>query len=116
MEHRWGQRRKVDVTVRVGPDPRSLHIARLISVSVSGAFLWTGLPLASSHTIYIGAGDERLSGLIEGRVVRSTDHGIGVEWSELAPAPVLRMLQALEPRDAATGGAIDEAPALDRLA
>jgi hypothetical protein len=44
MEHRWGQRKECDIKVRVGPDSRS-HIARLISVS--GAFLWTGLPLAS---------------------------------------------------------------------
>ncbi len=99
MEHRWGQRIPAAIPVRLVGYPDTVGSGWLWDVSISGAFILTELrpPLLSSLEIEADlshcGGDvaERLGGW----VVRRDAAGIGLEWSELAPA-VLRALLGSE--------------------
>lgn len=100
MEHRWGQRMPVNVTARVGERPASRHVARVVDVSISGAFLRIGLPVDDLHPVHIEiptCGRKRSRALIEAYVVRRGEDGVGVEWAEFAPEPVMALLSTLRP-------------------
>ncbi len=43
MDHRWGQRVAVDLAVQLLCHPRTIAVGRLMNVSVSGAYVRTGL-------------------------------------------------------------------------
>ena len=100
MEHRWGQRMAVDFTARVGAEPASRHLARVVDVSISGAFLRIGLPVDDLHAVHIEIplpGKRRARRVVEAYVVRRAEDGVGVEWADLAPEPVMAMLAAFRP-------------------
>lgn len=89
MEHRWGQRSAVDFPVRLTCDPYATgRRARLLNVSVSGAFVATALrpPLLAGIQLDIdlpgrAAADRPLR--IGAYVVRRSTGGFAVEWHEL---------------------------------
>jgi hypothetical protein len=90
MEHRWGDRRRVILRLRLyGPDESSA-IGWLTDISLSGAYVrtLTALPLMSRIDIEVdelNSGGTRLLPLqLRGRVVRHGPTGIGVEWEEFA--------------------------------
>lgn len=106
MEHRWGFRYLLDVSVRLEGLPKS---ARLRNISSSGAYVETGAtPALDSRVLLelgcrLGAGEGR--GRVPAYVVRRDERGIGVEWCEFAPRPVLTLIAAawqadvFEPRE-----------------
>ena len=105
MEHRWGHRVPLDFPVQVFLNPGPKLIGRIRNVSVSGAFigttdrfaLWVPLEIALLPPNGLPPALERVSA----HVTRRTRDGIGIEWCELAPAPV-RLLLADAPGDDAS--------------
>jgi hypothetical protein len=94
MEHRWGQRRVADLTVRFVVMPCTIDIGRLTNISASGAFLETVQPLRHLTLVYLQPIDQpslKGAGLIAATVIRHEATGFGLEWCETAAA--VRQLQ-----------------------
>ncbi|MBX5462668.1 MAG: BON domain-containing protein [Steroidobacteraceae bacterium] len=100
MDHRWGQRLPVDIEVALEGPSGVRAIGRIRNVSVSGALIATRLTVAPLARIRVTTTPRFEAGTGEtiAYVVRQTPFGLGIEWCELAPAPVRAMLAA------ATGG------------
>src|SRR3954469_23109901 len=98
MDHRWGQRVTVDLAVQLLCHPRTIAVGRLMNVSVSGAYVRTGLVPALLAPVRILGFLSETEGTrreaIEGYVVRREREGFGIEWFELAPAGICRFLLA----------------------
>ena len=98
MDHRWGQRVAVDLAVQLLCHPRTIAVGRLMNVSVSGAFVRTGVVPALLAPVRIVGFLSETEGTrreaIEGYVVRRERDGFGIEWFELAPAGICRFLVA----------------------
>ncbi|MGH8137479.1 MAG: PilZ domain-containing protein [Steroidobacteraceae bacterium] len=99
MEHRWGQRHEIDRIVRLRTRGGLVARARITSVSISGAFVVSPLPVVLLSYVRIQFTGMRDGGKIsvaaEGQVVRRDAIGFAVEWREFAPAAVCAFL--LEP-------------------
>ena len=101
MEHRWGERIKVDLPVQIAAPPLSLRSARIGNVSLSGACLQAEFELRALSRIEVliivpfkpGADASRITAY----VTRSNTLGIGVEWCEYAPPVITELMQALNP-------------------
>jgi hypothetical protein len=98
MDHRWGQRVAVDLAVQLLCHPRTIAVGRLMNVSVSGAFVRTGLVPALLAPVrilgFLSETEGTRRAAIEGYVVRRERDGFGIEWFELAPAGICRFLVA----------------------
>lgn len=105
MEHRWGLRYSLDMSVRLEGHPNLLAFARLRNVSSSGAYIETGAAPALDSRILLELGCRPRPGdsrcRIPAYVARRDERGIGVEWCEFAPQSVLTLIatawQALSP-------------------
>lgn len=99
MEHRWGDRRKMMLRVRLyGPGPQSA-IGRLMDVSLSGCYIKTMATLSTLIPIHIEV-DERQGGnaaaapmRLSGRVIRQGATGVGVEWEEFDSGTLGQLLR-----------------------
>lgn len=96
MDHRWGHRVTVDISVRLICQPHAIGVGWLRDLSISGGFVRTTLApslLARIHIVdALGADEDAEHEELEAHVVRRGRVGIGVEWTELAPAAVRRIL------------------------
>ena len=87
MEHRWGERMPVRVSVRV-------HCAKwdaagqLRDASLSGAFVHTRLQIPAWTHVELELSGARIAAF----VVRAATDGLGREWCEFAPRPVRELL------------------------
>jgi hypothetical protein len=86
MEHRWGQRQSTDVTVHVVAWSGKTSIARVVNVSVTGAYLEMSMPLRLHSLVYLQP-STRYHAHIDGNrvaanVVRQDGLGVGLEWCE----------------------------------
>lgn len=98
MDHRWGHRITVDLAVQLLCHPRTIAVGRLMNVSVSGAYVRTGLVPALLAPVrilgFLSESEGTRREAIEGYVVRREREGFGIEWFELAPAGICRFLIA----------------------
>jgi hypothetical protein len=98
MEHRWGERVRVDFPVRITALRFSMRDGRLADLSVSGALLKTVLDLRVLSRIQIAIvmplWPKHDAPLVEAYVARKYRDGFGVEWCEFAPPAVTRLLSA----------------------
>jgi hypothetical protein len=98
MDHRWGQRVAVDLAVQLLCHPRTVAVGRLMNVSVSGAYVRTGLVPALLAPVrilgFLSETEGTRRAAIDGYVVRREREGFGIEWFELAPAGICRFLMA----------------------
>ena len=88
MEHRCGYRRAVNVPVVVRAAGGLVGRCTLCEISASGARLATSLPLPLESLVEIRFASVRgaRGGVtIEAEVVRRTENGFGLEWTEFAP-------------------------------
>jgi hypothetical protein len=96
MDHRWGQRVAVDLAVQLLCHPRTIAVGRLMNVSVSGAYVRTGIVPALLAPVrilgFLSEGEGSRREAIEGYVVRRESGGFGIEWFELAPVGICRFL------------------------
>jgi PilZ domain-containing protein len=125
MEHRWGERFRINQTVTVRDAKGWTAVARLRDVSISGAFIECRHPFdtASWVTVHFGHGSHSVA--VDGFIARWTREGLGIEWSEFAPEVVTELLKTgavprrrpltpprrpVSARDAGTQAAPDRAP------
>jgi PilZ domain len=97
MEHRWGQRSKLDVEVRLHATSwRAPRRACLRNISASGALLETepSLPPLKRIEVEIAVRKQGHIDLIRipACVLRKADHGVGVEWCESMPFAVEQLV------------------------
>lgn len=97
MEHRLGQRFVVDIPIRLTlPLLGEVH-GRLTNLSLSGAFISTHMKIRVMSRLQVsievpgGTPPDAVS--IAAHVIRRTDHGVGVEWYDFAPAAVAALLR-----------------------
>jgi hypothetical protein len=92
VEHRWGNRLQVDLPVLLRRRDHGTGEGLLIEASVSGALIRTDLKLSDLTPVEIRIDGESVAV----NVIRHTTEGaIALEWSELAPRRVMRMLKSL---------------------
>ncbi len=105
MEHRWGQRFKVAIEARLRLHQRlAAPRGRVASISASGAFIRTNMPIPVLTCIQVEIQMPASEGLarwsLPACVVRRTRGGIGVEWCD-AESFVVADLVALYGKQAA---------------
>ncbi|GEM_PF-817564 len=97
MEHRWGTRHPLDIVVRLNARPHLLAIGRLRDASSSGAYVETPAapPLMSRIYVELDWGDFRRAepSRIAAYVVRDDGAGIGLEWCDFAPLPIVALIE-----------------------
>lgn len=100
MEHRWGRRIQVNEPVRIGIYPDSAGIAKMLDLSVSGAFIATALdpPLLSRLEVIfdVRRGRHASHGQLDAHVVRVTPAGVGIEWADVSPVFVTQLMSMFE--------------------
>jgi len=92
IDHRWGRRKATDAAVRFMALPGTLGVGRVTNVSVTGAFMETGvaLPFATLvHLESIETAAEATRQRLAASVVRCTERGVGLEWCECASNSIL---------------------------
>jgi hypothetical protein len=96
MEHRWGHRRQINRFVRLRMRNGSRGFGRIRNVSISGAWIATGLQAKLLSYVEIGftamRHGRKTVARVEGLIVRLASHGFGIEWCELAHPAVLAIL------------------------
>lgn len=104
MEHRWGERVTVRMTVELACGSSPSVSGFLENVSSSGAFVRTegrGPPRGPVEVILQEVATARRNAVrLPAYVVRETEAGVGIEWCEFAP----RVVRELLIRDRRTGG------------
>ena len=100
MEHRWGNRRALSLGVKLYTRHGPPKFGRLLNASASGAYVAMSAMPPIMTRVQIALGWNRLQRggrhRIAAYVVRIDARGIGIEWHEFAPPPVLALIQALE--------------------
>ena len=86
MDHRWGQRQATDVTVNLVAGSGMSQIARIVNVSLTGAYLETSVPLRLHSLVYLQPSTQHHAQMnanrIAANVVRQDELGVGLEWCE----------------------------------
>ena len=95
IEHRWGLRHQIDRPASLWTTAGVASRGDVISVSISGAFIATPVPLPLLARIRIRftplPGKANLKASIEALV--ATRSGVAVEWCEFAPGPVRALIR-----------------------
>ena len=102
MEHRWGERIRVDFPVRLMTHAFSKRDGRLIDLSVSGAYIQTDVLIRPHSRLTVTLLSSRWT-RHEGTVVcayvtRRYREGVGIEWCEFAPPSVGTLLHSVARR------------------
>jgi hypothetical protein len=104
VEHRWGERQHARISARLVCRPSAIGVGLVENLSVSGAYIRTGLVLAINTRVDVeldsSAFADSTAVTLPAIVTRSSTDGLGVEWREFAPSPVTTLLGAL-PREPA---------------
>jgi hypothetical protein len=95
MEHRWGVRHCLDLSVRLDGRPQLLTFARLKDASSSGAYVETRTapPMLSQVWIELDWDRRDDSKRIAAYVVRTDQDGVGLEWCDFAPRAILALIE-----------------------
>lgn len=93
MEHRCGYRRAADANVIIYTGGGLVGSATVCEVSASGARVICSLPVAVHSSVVLQISVRGPSGIlqrsrVEAEVVRTTQRGFALEWTEFAPEPV----------------------------
>ena len=98
MEHRWGNRHEISRPVRLGTRGGIAARGRICNISLSGAYVVSPLPVSLFSYVRVQftamLNGKRTGTAVEGQVVRKDATGIGIEWSEFAPAAVRALIMA----------------------
>jgi PilZ domain len=94
MEHRWGERFRVSLTVTVRDSKGWTAVARLRDVSISGAFLECRHAFDPAQWVTVNFGHGARAVPVAGFIARVTRDGLGLEWAEFAPEVVTDLLRS----------------------
>jgi hypothetical protein len=101
VDHRWGIRKSINLNVQVIAQPGAIGAGWLTDASASGAFVRTELGLRILTPVRILAIDPlQPNGRpidLSGYVVRRDASGFGLEWWNLAPESLHRLLALAMP-------------------
>jgi hypothetical protein len=105
MEHRWGERLRVALPVRIRAACGLVGTGLVLDFSVSGAFVATTLPAALFSRIRVSIASEhrparrmRAPGtMFEGMIVRHDSAGFAVEWCDFGAEEVVAFVAAQRP-------------------
>lgn len=116
MEHRWGVRHLLDISVRLDGRPRLLTFARLRDASSSGAYIETRTPPPMLGKVWVELDWDRRdeSKRVAAYVVRTERNGIGLEWCDFAPRAILALMER-SPRSGASDRRAGVSTAIRRL-
>ena len=96
MEHRWGQRVALGLPVHLAAG-RTTALGILRDASISGGFIESILdpPLYTNLgvIVLVGTGETRRAVELPCSVTRRERGGFGVEWRDMACAPLLALLR-----------------------
>jgi PilZ domain len=93
MEHRWGERYRVNLTVTVLDTQGRAEIARIRDISASGAFIRCGAPLQPGARITLHFRRTQSSPVLRAHVTRRGADGVGIEWLEYSPGAIAPLLK-----------------------
>ena len=97
MEHRWGERFPLDLSVRLNAGTTVILGLRMSNASVSGGLVDTDIRLpVFSHVVVefdIPGNSGPLEQHVPAYVVRHGQNGIGLEWQEFAPRAIIGLLE-----------------------
>jgi hypothetical protein len=97
MEHRWGERFPLNLTVRLNAGSTLVLGLRLSNLSVSGGLVDTDVRLpVFSHVVVefdVLGNSGPLKQRVPAYVVRHGQDGIGLEWQEFAPRAIVGLLE-----------------------
>jgi hypothetical protein len=111
MEHRREPRVATDLLVRVSvPDGYPTIEGRLCNLSIGGAFVRATLNRQPSDRLKVLFDYRSALGIcfhftLEGRLLRGTTEGLGLEWASRQPAVLAALMRALETSPAQVGSA-----------
>jgi hypothetical protein len=96
MEHRWGNRVAVDIGVRISLRPGTIGVGRIQALSMSGAWIRAqlNLPVFSRVMVVLdpSPAQEYDAASIGAYVTRTSREGFAVEWYELDPPGLSKLL------------------------
>ena len=96
MEHRWGERFAVSMTVELSSGSSPPVTGSLENVSASGAFVridQRGPPRGPVVVILRQEGSGRTRSVrLAAYVVRETEGGVGIEWCQFAPRAIREIM------------------------
>ena len=97
MEHRWGERFPLNLSVRLNAGTTVVLGLRMSNASVSGGLVDTDVRLpVFSHVVVefdIPGNSGPLKQHVPAYVVRHGQDGIGLEWQEFAPRAIIGLLE-----------------------
>lgn len=97
MEHRWGERFPLNVTVRLNAGSTVVLGLRMSNVSVSGGLVDTDVLIpVFSHVVVefeLTGHSGPLKQRVPAYVVRHGRDGVGLEWQEFAPRAIVGLLE-----------------------
>jgi hypothetical protein len=98
MEHRWGERFPLNISVRLNAGTTLVLGLRMSNASVSGGLVDTDVRLpVFSHVVVefdVTGNSGPLKQHVPAYVVRHGHDGIGLEWQEFAPRAIIGLLDA----------------------
>jgi hypothetical protein len=98
MEHRWGQRVRIDLPIWIKGSAFGKIGARLIDLSVSGAFVAVNVDIRILCQIRVATIVPHLlasnTESLEAHVIRKEYQGIAIEWAAFAPATFRMLLES----------------------
>ena len=96
MDHRWGMRKPINLNVQLIAQPGAIAPGWLTDASASGAFVRTELSLRILTPVRILVVDPLPTGSrpidLSGYVIRRAQSGVGLEWWNLLPGALHRLL------------------------
>lgn len=104
MDHRWGNRLRanLDVRVRLHDSPQAPAEGTLCNLSVSGALIHTRIRATLLSRVMIcgpwNRAPEDANPALEGFIVRLTPEGFALEWMDIAPPALESVIQTIVER------------------
>lgn len=98
MEHRWGERFRIQIPVRLLVCSLGVVHGWSEDVSLSGVFVSTGARIHTGVAVHVELDLPHSRRLNPHRIpayaVRPTERGVGLEWSEFAPRAIRALFAA----------------------
>jgi len=101
MEHRWGERIRMNMPVQVSADQVAGIRGRMTNLSLSGALLRVDANLRLNALIEVSVElpqPSQLPAILLAHVSRKREEDVGIEWGEFAPIVVKDLLRSFSIR------------------